>query len=100
MTRTPEQKMFLSVIIQAINDAAYKGTDIYSKHHKNSAIVWLTGNSEDFRIVCRLAGLDADYTHKKLVKAIDYDIVEIKTKHYMKKKPDREYRPGRYRLKF
>lgn len=100
MTRTPEQKMFLSVIIQAITDASYKGSDIYTLHHKNAAIVWLTGNSQDFRIVCKLAGLDADYIYKKMIKAIKYDIAEIKTKHYIKKKPDREYRPGRYRLRF
>jgi|TARA_Y100000004_G_scaffold167495_1_gene200097 hypothetical protein len=97
--RSPEQRMFLNVITQAIHDAAYKGNDRYFTYHKNSAISWLLSNSKDFRLVCKLADLDPDYAHIKFTKAIKYNISNLKQKHYIKKYPDR-YRPGRYRLKF
>ena len=42
--RNPEQKMFLSVITQAITDAAYKGYDRYDLYHKDVASAWLTSN--------------------------------------------------------
>ena len=100
MARTPEQKLFLSVIVQAIHDASYKGVDIYYQTYRDAAIAWLTGNSEDFRTVCRLADLDPDRTYQKINKAVKYDISRVRRNHYIKQKPDREYRPGRYRLKF
>ena len=98
--RTPEQRMFLNVITQAIHDAAYKGLDKYYSYYKDQAVSWLTSNSQDFRIICVLADLDPDRTYSKLLKAIKYDISELKDNYYIKQKPEREYRPGRYRLKF
>ena len=98
--RSPEQKMFSSVITQAIHDAAYKGTDVYYKKYKNDAILWLTPNSKDFKLICRLADLDPDYAYSKLKKAIKYSLAELKQKHYIKQKPGRSYSPGRYRLTF
>ena len=61
--RNPEQKMFLSVITQAITDAAYKGYDRYDLYHKDAASAWLTSNSKDFRLICQLADLDPDYAY-------------------------------------
>ena len=98
--RTPEQRMFLNVITQAIHDAAYKGDDRYYSYHRDQARAWLVSNSIDFRVICRLADLDPDRTYSKLLKAIKYDISELKDNYYIKQKPEREYRPGRYRLKF
>ena len=63
--RNPEQKMFLSVITQAITDAAYKGYDRYDLYHKDAASAWLTSNSKDFRLICQLADLDPDYAYHK-----------------------------------
>ena len=100
MARTPEQKLFLSVIVQAIHDASYKGVDVYCKIYKRAAISWLTSNSKDFRFVCRLADLDPDYTHLKMSKALKSDIQQLRRNYYKKQKPERENRPGRYRLKF
>ena len=48
--RSPEQRMFLNVITQAVHDAAYKGVDRYYQYHRDQAVSWLTGNSRDFRI--------------------------------------------------
>ena len=98
--RTPEQKMFLNVITQAIHDAAYKGDDRYYSYHRDQARAWLVSNSIDFRVVCRLADLDPDYTHLKMSKALKSDIQQLRKNYYKKQKPERENRPGRYRLKF
>tara|TARA_R100001440_G_scaffold18164_2_gene30638 strand:- start:1581 stop:1886 length:306 start_codon:yes stop_codon:yes gene_type:complete len=98
--RTPEQRMFLNVITQAIHDAAYKGSDRYYEYHKDQAVAWLTSNSQDFRVICRLADLDPDYTFLKLSKAIKSDIQQLRRNYYKKQKPERDDRPGRYRLNF
>ena len=98
--RTPEQRMFLNVITQAIHDAAYKGGDRYYEYHKDQAIAWLTSNSQDFRIICTLADLDPDYTYLKLSKAVKSDIKQLRRNYYRKQKPERDDRPGRYRLNF
>ena len=98
--RTPEQKMFLNVITQAIHDAAYKGEDRYYSYHRDQARAWLVSNSMDFRVICRLADLDPDYTHLKMSKALKSDIQQLRRNYYKKQKPERENRPGRYRLKF
>ena len=98
--RSPEQKMFLNVITQAIHDAAYKGDDRYYSYHRDQARAWLVSNSMDFRVICRLADLDPDYTHLKMSKALKSDIQQLRRNYYKKQKPERENRPGRYRLKF
>ena len=97
--RTPEQRMFLNVITQAIHDAAYKGEDRYYEYHRDQAISWLTSNSQDFRIVCRLADLDPDYTFLIMFKAIKSDIKQLRRNYYKKQKPERKS-SGRYRLNF
>ena len=89
--RTPEQRMFLNVITQAIHDAAYKGDDRYYSYHRDQARAWLVSNSID---------LDPDYTHLKMSKALKSDIQQLRRNYYKKQKPERENRPGRYRLKF
>jgi len=98
--RTPEQRMFLNVITQAIHDAAYKGDDRYYSYHRDQARAWLVSNSIDFRVICRLADLDPDYTHLKMSNSIKSDIKQLRRNYYKKQKPERENRPGRYRLKF
>ena len=98
--RTPEQRMFLNVITQAIHDAAYKGDDRYYSYHRDQARAWLVSNSMDFRVICRLADLDPDYTHLKMSKALKSDIQQLRRNYYKKQKPERDHRPGRYRLKF
>ena len=98
--RTPEQRMFLNVITQAIHDAAYKGEDRYYSYHRDQARAWLVSNSMEFRVICRLADLDPDYTHLKMSKALKSDIQQLRRNYYKKQKPERENRPGRYRLKF
>ena len=53
-----------------------------------------------FRAICVLADLDPDYTYLKMTKAIKSDIKQLRRNYYKKQKPERENRPGRYRLEF
>ena len=46
-----------------------------------------------------IVSANSDEEALKILKAIKYNISNLKQKHYIKKYPDR-YRPGRYRLKF
>ena len=78
MERSPEQKLFLTVIVQATHDAAYTGHNKYLIMHKRDAINWLTGNSKDFQIVCKLAKIDPYYATHKFVKAMKLNLYSLK----------------------
>ncbi len=82
------------------NERGDDGGDRYYEYHRDQAVAWLTSNSQDFRVICRLADLDPDYTHLKMSKALKSDIQQLRRNYYKKQKPERENRPGRYRLKF
>lgn len=62
---TPEQRLWQTVLIQAINDALHD--DPYSPENtraKREAISWLTRGTADFREVCSLAGFDPDHVRE------------------------------------
>jgi hypothetical protein len=65
-----ESAMWAAVITQALMDALSKARTTDSSYHKQEAIHWLTGNSNDFTTVCLLAGFDPDYVRKKAKRAI------------------------------
>ena len=59
----PETKLFTAVLSQAVHD-------VFSKHvektDKNQAMDFLTNNSFHLRMICDLAGRDADYVRRKI----------------------------------
>ena len=59
----PETKLFTAVLSQAVHD-------VFSSHvdriDKDSAMDFLTEDSFHLRIICDLAGRDADYVRKKI----------------------------------
>jgi hypothetical protein len=63
----PEKRLFVAVLSQAVHDA-------FSAHvpslEKRAARSFLTGNSEDFRSICELAGRDAKYVKEKIRKKV------------------------------
>jgi len=61
-----EKRLFCSIIIQAIEDASYKGLDKKYLKHKQEAIEWLTTMSEDFCYIVSLAGYDPQYVTDKI----------------------------------
>ena len=59
----PETKLFTAVLAQAVHDIFSNHVD---KTDKDSAMDFLTNNSFHLRIICELAGRDADYVRGKV----------------------------------
>ncbi len=63
----PETKLFSAVLSQAVHD-------IFSSHvgrvDRDSAMDFLTNNSFQLRMICELAGRDAEYVRKKIRKKL------------------------------
>ena len=64
---SPERRLFIAVISQAVHDA-FSGH--VPKLEKQQARSWLTGNSKDFKNICEHAGRNAGYVFEKIRKKI------------------------------
>ena len=64
---TPERKLFIAVLSQAVHDA-------FSSHvpklEKRQAQAWLMGNSKDFKEICELSGRNSRYVFEKIRRKI------------------------------
>ena len=64
---SPERRLFIAVISQAVHDA-------FSGHvprlEKQQAQSWLTSNSKDFKNICEYAGRSAQFVFEKIRKKI------------------------------
>ena len=60
---SPEKRLFVAVLSQAVHDA-------FSSHvprlEKQQAQAWLMSNNRDFRDICEYAGRDSKYVFKKI----------------------------------
>jgi len=77
MLRSPELKLFRSIITQAIEDAMYNGLDKYKIIDKREAISWLVSHSNDFKMICHYADIDSQYASIKFAKAMKLDIYTL-----------------------
>ena len=77
MTKSPELKLFRSIITQAIEDAMYNGLDKYKIIDKREAISWLVSHSNDFKMICHYADIDSQYASIKFAKAMKLDIYTL-----------------------
>src|SRR5687768_12138993 len=88
-----EMSLWSAVITQAMMDALSKARSSEALYHKQNAIRWLTGNSDDFITVCLLAGYDPDYVRKKakqiIANPVPWRAEAGKGKRYLER---REYR--------
>ena len=64
---SPERRLFIAVISQAVHDA-FSGH--VPKLEKQQAQSWLTSNSKDFKNICEYAGRSAQYVFEKIRKKI------------------------------
>ena len=64
---SPERKLFVAVLSQAVHDA-------FSSHvpklEKRQAQAWLMGNSKDFKEICELSGRNSRYVLEKIRRRI------------------------------
>lgn len=65
-----EARLWLSVIIQAMVDAASKSGGSEAGYDRYKAQCWLTGDSADFVMVCTLTGYDPDWLRGKIKNAL------------------------------
>ena len=103
MTRSPELRLFRSIITQAIDDAMYDGLDRYKIIDKREAISWLTSNTNNFKTICNFADINSEYAAVKFAKAMKLDIyilTDMQNK-ILQNKPQAPYKlPSKFRLTF
>ena len=63
----PETKLFSAVLAQAVHDVFSNHVD---KIDKNQALDFLTEDSWHLRMICELAGRNADYVREKIRKKL------------------------------
>ena len=59
----PETKLFTAVLSQAVHDVFSRHVD---RTDKDQAMDFLTNKSFQLRMICELAGRDADYVRRKI----------------------------------
>ena len=83
--RPEEEKLWTAVLARAAEDACIEIDNIvrhegFSKSMlRGQAIAWFKSKSEDFQLVCELAGRNPEYVHTtmmKRIKAEDYNPVK------------------------
>ena len=100
--KSPELKLFRAIITQAIEDAMYDGLYKYKIIDKREAIAWLTGNSNDFKMICHYADLNPEDASLKFAKAMKLDIYNITDMQnkVIQNKSERPHKEKNYRLTF
>ena len=63
----PEQYLWIAVLARAVHDAFA----VSDYHEARQALAWLKGNSDDFRLVCEMAGRNPRYVHDKLIQQLN-----------------------------
>ena len=65
-----EQALWRAVIMQMLEDAATGSMKSHDQYNKVIARNWLTSDSDDFYMVCDLAGFDVGYLRTNVKKAL------------------------------
>ena len=100
--KSPELRLFRSIITQAIEDAMYEGLHKYKIIDKREAVAWLTSNSNDFKMICHFADINSEYASMKFAKAMKLDIYTLTDMQYkvIQNQPLRPHKEKNYRLTF
>ena len=100
--QSPELRLFRAIITQAIDDAMYDGLYKYKIIDKREAVAWLTGNSNDFKMICHFADINSDYASMKFAKAMKLDIYTLTDMQnkVIQNRSERPHKEKNYRLTF
>lgn len=60
-----EQRLFMSVVTLALEDASYTGPYLQNILYKRDAIDWIKNKGKDFQLICLMADMDSDYIYFK-----------------------------------
>ena len=98
-TARNEQSLWAAVITQALMDALCKWQSADAKVHRDRAARWLMGNSQDFVMVCHLAGFEPEDVRRRakkaLAKPVEWRAAPRKGKRYIERKTYRERQKAR-----
>jgi thiamine monophosphate kinase len=83
---SPDQRLFMSVITLALEDASYQGPYIKNIIYKRDAIDWIQYNGNDFKLICMMANMDPDYVHYQAKKHKLFTYTEYQSKVLFKDK--------------
>jgi len=64
-TISSEQRLFMSVVTLALEDASYTGPYLQNILYKRDAIDWIKNKGKDFQLICLMADMDSDYIYFK-----------------------------------
>ena len=91
-----ERALWRAVIVQMLEDAASQSAKDHDKYNKEMARNWLESNSQDFYMVCDLAGFDVGYLRTNIKKALLNNCkwrAESKPRKKIQKKTQKTPRP-------
>jgi hypothetical protein len=67
--KSPEERLFMSVISQAFQDATYTGPYRELIQYKREAVEWFQNTTKDFKLICTLSSYDWEYVSDAFKKA-------------------------------
>ena len=86
-----EQKLFRAILTLALEDVLSNSQGRHESVVKAEAHDWFMSDSEDYKNVCSIAGLDSDWVRERYVKALDNGQVVFTMKQHLQVKYTRLY---------
>ena len=86
-----EQKLFRAIITLALEDVLSNSQGRHESVVKAEAHDWFMSDSEDYKNVCYIAGLESDWVRERYVKALDNGQVVFTMKQHLQVKYTRLY---------
>ena len=86
-----EQKLFRAILTLALEDVLSNSQGRHESVVKAEAHDWFVNDSEDYRNVCYIAGLDSDWVRERYVKALENGQVKFTMKQHLQVKYTRLY---------
>lgn len=86
-----EQKLFRAILTLALEDVLSNSQGRHESVVKAEAHDWFVNDSEDYKNVCYMAGLDSDWVRERYVKALEKGQVKFTMKQHLQVKYTRLY---------
>jgi len=86
-----EQKLFRAILTLALEDVLSNSQGRHESVVKAEAHDWFVNDSEDYKNVCYMAGLDSDWVRERYVNALENGQVKFTMKQHLQVKYTRLY---------
>lgn len=81
--KSPEERMCISIITQAFQDALYQGPYRELINYKRDAIDWFKNQSYDFKLICTLSNFEWEYIYDAFIKTQKKGLTSYTEYQYM-----------------